>query len=242
MGCDEKECVTTNTEDFDNGNIINEVNCENEDQKQDVGSLRKSNYSIPRIASFEKISFEEFCKTYKPIWVQNQKIIAIQNGQDVTDGFGYSEQEFEETASSIYDNIKLPTRATSGSAGYDFVFPFGRTELVPQASITIPTGIKCYIDTGWVLQLVPRSSLGRDFRLQLDNTVGIIDSDYYNCKNNEGHILVKLTNDSREGKTCIFEPGTKFCQGLFIPFGITVDDNVSTERVGGYGSTGYKKS
>ena len=84
----------------------------------------------------------------------------------------------------------------------------------------------------------PRSSLGFNYRIQLDNTVGIIDSDYYNNTRNEGHIMIKITNDSRSGQTCIFEQGSRFCQGIFLPFGITLDDDVVEERTGGLGSTG----
>ena len=83
---------------------------------------------------------------------------------------------------------------------------------------------------------VKRSGLGFKYRLQLNNTVGIIDSDYF-YSDNEGHIFVKLTNDSKENKTVIVEAGQGFVQGLFIPFGITEDDNVSALRNGGFGST-----
>lgn len=74
------------------------------------------------------------------------------------------------------------------------------------------------------------------FRLQLNNTVGIIDSDYYGS-DNEGHIQVKLTNDSREGKTVEVEAGTGFSQGIFVEYGITVDDEADEVRNGGFGST-----
>ena len=81
-----------------------------------------------------------------------------------------------------------------------------------------------------------RSGLGFKFRLQLNNTVGIIDSDYYGS-DNEGHIQVKLTNDSREGKTVEVEAGTGFSQGIFVEYGITVDDEADEVRNGGFGST-----
>ena len=100
----------------------------------------------------------------------------------------------------------------------------------------ILTGIRARIDDGWVLKLYPRSGLGFKFRLQLNNTVGIIDSDYYGS-DNEGHIQVKLTNDSREGKTVEVEAGTGFSQGIFVEYGITVDDEADEVRNGGFGST-----
>ena len=93
------------------------------------------------------------------------------------------------------------------------------------------------IDEGWLLSLYPRSGLGFKFRLQLDNTVGIIDSDYY-FSDNEGHIFAKITNDSREGKTLHIPAGTGFIQGIFTEYGITGDDDASEIRNGGFGSTG----
>ncbi|MBO5929356.1 MAG: deoxyuridine 5'-triphosphate nucleotidohydrolase [Clostridia bacterium] len=130
----------------------------------------------------------------------------------------------------------LPRRATSGSAGYDFYLPCPLT-LAPGQSVKIPTGMRVRIDEGWVLKIYPRSGLGFKFRLQLNNTVGIIDSDYY-YSDNEGHILIKLTNDSRENKTVELPAGAAFAQGVFVEYGITVDDCVDTVRNGGLGSTG----
>ena len=71
---------------------------------------------------------------------------------------------------------------------------------MPGESIKVPTGIRAEMEEGWVLKCYPRSGLGFKFRLQLNNTVGIIDSDYF-YSDNEGHIFAKLTNDSKEGKT-----------------------------------------
>lgn len=61
--------------------------------------------------------------------------------------------------------------------------------------------------------------------------------DYYNNKNNEGHIFVKLVNDSEIANLIDIKTGDAFCQGAFTPYGITYDDDVATERVGGIGST-----
>ena len=88
----------------------------------------------------------------------------------------------------------------------------------------------------WVLKCYPRSGLGFKFRLQLNNTVGIIDSDYYDS-DNEGHIFAKLTNDSNEGKTVEVRTGDGFMQGIFVEYGITLDDDVTDVRNGGFGST-----
>lgn len=100
----------------------------------------------------------------------------------------------------------------------------------------MPTGIRAEIADGWVLQLYPRSGLGFKFRLQMNNTVGIIDSDYFYA-DNEGHIFIKLTNDTNEGKTVSIKQGDGFAQGIFLPFGITEDDDADGERRGGFGST-----
>ncbi len=135
----------------------------------------------------------------------------------------------------IYESIKLPRRATTGSAGYDFFAPFEIT-LAPGETAKIPTGIRVRIAEGWLLSLYPRSGLGFKYRLQLDNTVGIIDSDYYNS-DNEGHIFAKITNDTRSGKTLTIPAGTAFMQGIFTEYGITEDDDADGVRNGGFGST-----
>lgn len=140
-----------------------------------------------------------------------------------------------EEARKIYESLKLPQRATRGSAGYDFYAPFS-FRLEPGETIKIPTGIRVKMEDGWVLQMFPRSGLGFKFRLQLNNTVGIIDSDYFNS-DNEGHIFAKITNDSNEGKILEVSEGTGFLQGIFLPYGITMDDNCDGIRNGGFGST-----
>lgn len=167
---------------------------------------------ISRIAKFHKVSFEQF----KRDWI---------------DTFG----EQEEDIRSIYEGIRLPQRATSGSAGYDFFAPSAFV-IRPGETVKIPTGIRAEISEGWMLALFPRSSLGFKYRLQLNNTVGIIDSDYFSS-DNEGHMFIKLTNDSNENKTLELPEGAGFVQGIFLPFGITMDDAVSEQRNGGFGST-----
>lgn len=138
-------------------------------------------------------------------------------------------------AEEIYGGIKLPARATSGSAGYDIYAPYDIT-LAPNETVKIPTGIRVMIEDGWVLKIYPRSGLGFKYRLQLNNTVGIIDSDYYHS-DNEGHIFIKITNDTNEGKTLEISAGTAFAQGIFVEYGITYDDNAEGVRNGGFGST-----
>ena len=161
---------------------------------------------MKRIAKFEKVSPEQFSEGCK------------------RDG-----------AESIYNEIKLPSRATAGSAGYDFFAPYD-IDLQAGETAKIPTGIRVKIAEGWLLSLYPRSGLGFKYRLQLDNTVGIIDSDYYNS-DNEGHIFIKITNDSRENKALHISKGDGFAQGIFTEYGITEDDEAEGIRNGGFGST-----
>ncbi|WP_283675386.1 dUTP diphosphatase [Butyricicoccus sp. Marseille-Q5471] len=167
---------------------------------------------MQKIAKFHKVSEKQFIRDWTAVSGTNAAI-----------------------AQRLYQEIKLPRRATVGSAGYDFFSPEGFT-LAPHETIAVPTGIRAEIADGWVLQLYPRSGLGFKFRLQMNNTVGIIDSDYFYA-DNEGHIFIKLTNDTNEGKTVSIKQGDGFAQGIFLPFGITEDDDADGERRGGFGST-----
>ncbi|HBR30762.1 MAG TPA: type II 3-dehydroquinate dehydratase [Clostridiales bacterium] len=135
-----------------------------------------------------------------------------------------------------YGDIKLPLRATEGSAGYDFFAPYD-IALEPHQTVTVPTGIRARIDKGWVLMIFPRSGLGFKYRLMLNNTVGIIDSDYF-YSDNEGHIFIRFTNG--DSPLCI-RKGDAFAQGVFVPYGITSDDCTDAVRNGGFGSTDIKK-
>ena len=168
---------------------------------------------MKRVAQFMKVSLENYMAAMKDDFPQ------------------YTEADIKD----MYESLILPKRATKGSAGYDFYAPFSFS-LPPAITIKIPTGIRVRMDEDWVLKLYPRSGLGFKFRLQLNNTVGIIDSDYFNS-DNEGHIFIKLTNDSNEGKTVDVQEGTGFAQGIFLEYGITVDDECDGIRNGGFGST-----
>ncbi|MCR4897352.1 MAG: deoxyuridine 5'-triphosphate nucleotidohydrolase [Lachnospiraceae bacterium] len=168
---------------------------------------------MQRVARFEKVTFEQFAEGMKDLG-------------------NYSGEELRR----IYNSIILPTRATTGSAGYDFHTPVPFT-LESGQTIKFPTGIRAWMQPDWALFMFPRSGLGFKYRLQLNNTVGIIDSDYY-YSDNEGQIFVKLTNDSNEGRILVAGEGDAVLQGVFLPYGITEDDDVSTSRNGGFGSTG----
>lgn len=132
------------------------------------------------------------------------------------------------------EELPLPRRATQGSAGYDFVCPVEVT-MRPGDTAVIPTGVRVWMQPGWVLVNCPRSSLGRKHGLRLANTVGIIDSDYY-LADNEGHILVMLVNGGDHDVT--LHPGDRFCQGIFLPHGLAEEEDVTGLRSGGFGSTG----
>lgn len=140
----------------------------------------------------------------------------------------------------VPDTIELPRRATSGSAGYDFFAPDGFS-LAPGETILLPTGVRVRIDEGWVLKLYPRSGLGFKYGLRLNNTVGIIDSDYFGAKN-EGHIMLKLHNASPDGRTLEVRAGEAVAQGVFVEYGITVDDEADAVREGGFGSTTRRRA
>lgn len=166
------------------------------------------------VASFQKVSFAE----YK---AARQKTFTVENE--------YSEGKlFDE-----WMNIKLPARATAGSAGYDFCIPMHR--FVTNESVVIPTGIRARINDGWVLMLFPRSGMGMKFGMKLDNTVGVIDSDYF-FADNEGHIMAKVHAD----KAFELQSGERFMQGVFMPFGVVENDDATAQRHGGLGSTGTK--
>ena len=167
-----------------------------------------------RIAQFMKVSPERFAADWMSTFP----------GQTLQD------------ALRAYERVRLPRRATSGSAGYDFFAPVG-FELAAGETITLPTGVRALMEDGWVLTLYPRSGLGFKYRFQLDNSVGVIDSDYARSEN-EGHIFLRMTNDSRQGKPLVLTSGTAFAQGVFLPFGVTVDDDARDARNGGLGSTG----
>ena len=128
--------------------------------------------------------------------------------------------------------IKLPTRATATSAGYDFYSPVDAI-LVPGKPTTIWSDVKAFMQKNEVLQLHVRSSMGK-VPIILANGTGIIDADYYSNPDNDGNIGIMLLNLSNH----LYEikQGDRIAQGVFLPF-LTADDEVKTERTGGFGST-----
>ena len=191
-------------------------------------TLNDSNYG------FERVSPEQFMKDFTNLI-----------NTTTANAFGIKEVIDLHTISANYDNIiKLPERSTKNSAGYDFflpsIFTIKLNESIINKPLIIPTGIKCKLPNECFLGLYPRSSFGIKKGIYLANTVGIIDTDYYNNLDNEGHILVALNaryagDDNAFGITVI-NGGEKFVQGLIQPY-LTFGDNVDVEREGGIGST-----
>ncbi len=122
----------------------------------------------------------------------------------------------------LYDNYKLPVRDSIATAGYDFIL-INDLEIMPNQIIKIPTGVKSYFENDEVLLLVVRSSTGFKYNIRLVNQVGIIDADYYNNKDNEGHIFIKIQNEGNE--TVKFKAGDAIAQGIFIKYLTTKSDN-----------------
>ena len=173
------------------------------------------------VARFEKVSFEEF----KQAWIKTERYVVG------------SEKRLREA----YDNIKLPQRSTKRSSGYDFYYP-GYTAIcfTKGESVTIPTGIRIvFLSDCYDLSVYPRSGMGFKYRVHLDNTVGIIDNDYFEA-DNEGHIIIRLSCDPRYDEYVTINPGVKFAQGVIREFFLAEGDDMIEKqgRVGGMGSTG----
>lgn len=172
------------------------------------------------VATFQKVSYDEFVKAVVSTGIISNMEDAI-NNDDVR---------------NWYDNIMLPERKTEGAAGYDFHIPMDL--YIPSGeydTVTIPTGIRVKIEPGWFLACFPRSGLGFKYGMSLVNTVGIIDSDYYNA-NNEGHIIAKVSADHAFD----LHQNDRFMQGIFIPYGVSTNGNCDDKRIGGFGSTGAR--
>ncbi len=132
-------------------------------------------------------------------------------------------------------NINLPKRASAHSAGYDIESAVS-LEILPGEIVKIPTGLKVLMPENEALFIYPRSSLGIKKGLITSNAVGVVDSDYYNNDDNEGHLMIPLYNFGKE-KVQVLK-GERIAQGIFQAFFKTDDDNETKERKGGFGSTG----
>lgn len=134
-----------------------------------------------------------------------------------------------------YNDIQLPRRSTSKSAGYDLYSPI-RYLLLPGEKIKIPSGLKVQMDDDDVMLIVIRSSLGIKKDIVIPNQVSVIDADYYNNEENEGHFWICLKNNSNQ--VFRIDVGDRISQAIFLKYEVTVDDEpVSNVRKGGIGST-----
>lgn len=131
-------------------------------------------------------------------------------------------------------DIKLPTRSSEHSAGYDFYSPINAI-IQPNESVMIWTDVKAYMYWDNALILIPRSSMGKH-PIMIANSVGLIDADYYSNKDNDGNIGFRLLNI---GKTPYeIKVGDRIGQGIFVRYGTVDNDNTITKREGGFGSSG----
>ena len=142
---------------------------------------------------------------------------------------------FEVVSAFEEQNINLPTRKTTESAGYDIECAEAVT-LEPNQVVLVPTGLKAFMAYDEYLAIHIRSSMAIKRKLALVNSTGIIDSDYYNNEENEGHIMIALLNFGNEPVT--LEKGERVAQGIFSKYLITNDDGATGVRTGGIGSTG----
>lgn len=156
---------------------------------------------------------------------------------------GFEKISFEEFSKNIkndknlYDSYILPERKTENSAGYDF-FALEDFSINPGETVKIKSGYKAFMKSNEVLFIIVRSSLGFKYNIRLCNQVGVIDSDYYNNSDNEGHIIVALKNEGDKVFEC--KKGEAYAQGIFINY-LTCGETVDNKRVGGIGSTNKKE-
>jgi dUTP pyrophosphatase len=138
---------------------------------------------------------------------------------------------------TVYPDVELPTRSDNRSAGYDFYAPID-ISIVPAQKILLWTNVKAYMKCDEVLEIYPRSSMGVKKGLMLSNTVGIIDSSYYNNEGNEGNIALALLNTS--GVAINIKRGERIAQGVFKQYLVSDNGNAleHIERLGGFGSSG----
>ena len=143
---------------------------------------------------------------------------------------------FEKIAKYAEVDFPMPERKTELSAGYDFCLPED-VGLEPGKLQLVPTGVKAYMQAGEWLGMHIRSSMAVKKHLMLVNNVGIIDADYYNNEDNEGHIMLALLNMGQE--KVVLPKGERVAQGIFYTYLTADGDEGVTKAVrgGGFGST-----
>lgn len=143
-------------------------------------------------------------------------------------------RKFEVIQSYLDKDIKIPERATKYSAGYDLASAEDIT-INPGEIKLVPTGLKADMPEDEALFVYPRSSLGIKRRLTMSNNVGVVDKDYYNNAENEGHIMIPIYNFGTEVQ--MIKKGERIAQGIFQKYGITDNDSAKNLRKGGFGSS-----
>lgn len=136
----------------------------------------------------------------------------------------------------LRETAQLPTRGTTGSAGYDLYACIDEPVTINPGQIEkLPTGIAIELQPGFAGFVFARSSLGIKYAVVPANCVGVIDSDY------RGEVLVGLMNHAEQPYTV--QPGERIAQLVILavttPELIDCDSLSDTERgSGGFGSTG----
>ena len=142
---------------------------------------------------------------------------------------------FETVTAYTDKGIHLPVRKTEKSAGYD-IESAADADLLPHQVTIVPTGLKAFMEKDEYLGIFIRSGISIKNGILLVNGTGIIDSDYYNNADNEGHILIAFYN---AGDTAFhIAKGTRMAQGIFCKYLLAGDDEAAGVRTGGIGSTG----
>lgn len=194
-----------------------------------INIIKKECGKLPRCKACD---FDDMCTTIKGI--PKKMKLRVESGEQVKNrGFEIVKEEYRKHPNI---DIQKPKRGTKDSAGYDICTPVEIRIPAGGISEAVQTDIKAYMLEDEVLEIYPRSSLGFKKGLMLINTVGVIDSDYYSNKDNDGNIGFKLKNLTDE--EVIIEAGEKIIQGIFSKYLKTDDDNTLEERTGGIGSTG----
>lgn len=186
----------------------------------------ESPYGVPSVARFEKVSMYGFKSAYLDTYTQVQKQLGNIKEDETVER---DDPKFTEVVDNIVHNlVSIPKRVSKLSPDYYISFPFAKTVITPGNSAVIPTGIKCYIGTGWFGQISIEESLNPGLVLAGSNNTLQINSEYYNNNINEGNIIIGVTNISKEPIT--LEPGQIFAKMIFVPFAIATNDEIFSEE------------
>lgn len=185
------------------------------DKKELLGLLEEIENDRRKNRFFEKVSLGEFAKGVKK----------------------HNSSLSDEEINNLYEGLKYPCRSTLNAGGYDFFTPYDFV-LKAGETIVVPTGFKVHMNGDEIFNLFIRSGTGFKYNVRLSNQVGIIDADYYNNENNEGHMFISFTNHGSKDWVNKVSEDSKIAQGIFMDYYKTIDDNnLNKVRKGGFGST-----